>query len=138
MQGFAARYSNDIARDLARGFSFAGWSHSPEPTEEAARAALVIIKIDKRTGDEREIAYDGEIAYCAEAQGYLPALAGLSAYFAEDADEAVELARADDRFDGINLYVFPAEYLSEDQDAAVFGIGSALVRPTGPATLVED
>jgi hypothetical protein len=137
MHGFAARYSNNIARDIERGFSFAGWGHSPEPTEEAARAALVRTDYDA-DGNEREIAYDGEIAHCPEAQGYLPALAGLSAYWAEDADEAVELARADDRFDGIALYVFPAEYLDDDQDAAVFGAGSAIVRATGPATLIED
>jgi hypothetical protein len=134
MQGFAARYSNDIARDLARGFSFAGWGLSATATESEMRASISDPESNDYHADHDAV----EIAYCAEAQGYLPALAGLSAYWAEDADEAIELARGDDRFDGINLYVFPAEYLDSDQDAAVFGAGSALVRATGPATLVED
>jgi hypothetical protein len=141
MQGWAARYSRDITADFARGFSFAGWSLTPAATEADARAAMT--RYDEReTADgepiEVEIAYEGEIAYCAEAGGYLPVLAGLSAYWAGDRDEAVELARSDERFAGLPLFVFPAEYIGEDQDADVFGPGSALVRPAGDAEAVTE
>ena len=121
MAGYAARFSNDIARDFARGFSFGGWGFTPAATEGAALDAA------------REYGYaDPEVAFSEDAGGYLPILAGLSAYYDADEARAIESARRDERFSGVALWVFPAEYLGQDEDS-----GAALVRPTGEATRVS-
>jgi len=128
---WAARFSNDIAADLARGFSWAGWSFQPATSAEACQA-----QIDEYAGDGLR-AYETEPAYNDELGGWLPMRPGLTAFVGDDADEAIERARRDDRFDGATLYVFECEYVSDDEDALVFGSGIERVKPVSAATLVE-
>lgn len=119
--GFAARWSADIAGDLRRGHSFAGHGFRPAASAEDARKALYAHNV-----------YDA-VVYSVDLGGWLPALEGLSAYFDEDRATAIVLARQDRRWAGRRLYVFRAEYLCEDTDTEVVGVGAAVVRVCGDA-----
>lgn len=121
MTGWAARYSSNITRDIERGYSFAGWAIDPAPTEEQLRSDLV-----KHYGWSRLNAERIRVEYTDDLGGYLPAHDGLCAWYAEDRDDAVDMALQDSRFDGIPLYVFRAEWIKQDPED-----GTDIVRPIG-------
>lgn len=141
---WAARYSTDIARDFARGRSFAGWSLSPAPTPRAAwREYAEVFWYDRlqhpRYADEDE-ALDSLIDDL-EREGYEPlpvedgsgwviTTPGLCAFVGDTPGDAIDLARsAGWRFEGIPLWVFEADELGPDPAEPEF----SLVRPRGPA-----
>lgn len=112
---YAARYSEDIKRDIRRGYSYAGWGINPFPTRREC---------------EEEWPHH-EARYSRELGGWLPALRGLCAAGTGDTpEEAIEnigdgLAGFED--DIAPLWVFPCIIIGYDE------YDWPVVRPCGPA-----
>ena len=124
MRGWAARYSESIRADLARGYSYRGWALDPISDRE---------EWDALEDYEREW-YGSDfdaLAYAPEARGYLPRHRGLCAFFASDRATAIAEAREDGRFIGMTLYVFPADFIDTDLTDL-----TAIVRAVGEAAKV--
>jgi len=120
----ALRYSNDIRRDLRRGYSYAEWALAPYSTRA-----------------ECESDWPGNTArYSRELGGWLPAHSGLCAAaceWGETFEDAVDAALANMRSvdgmeeAGVPLWAFEAVQVGSDP------YGWPLVRPDGPARRVR-
>lgn len=145
---WAARYSRDIAVDVARGYSYT--SRRAATARDAwaifaEYAAAHILYHPRYEHDDFEAALDAAIEalearglHAAPVEGgWAIALPGLSAYAAETVREAIELALRDTRFRGMPLWVFPCVVICDDQDAATHWPGAAVVRPAGRARRVD-
>lgn len=148
---WAARYALEAPERGAR--SFVGWSAACSTPEQAWWEWLEyaepdrLFRLAERVGDDEALArlraeWEDRgygVARVPGTDGWLVTLPGVSAFVADTPEEAVALARADERFEGMPLWVFPARVLEEDQDAAVYGhqAGLAVVEVLGPAQRVE-
>lgn len=118
---YALRYSDDIKRDLRRGWSIAGWGCVPSATRA-----------------ECEQEYPNRRArYVRELGGWLPTEPGLCAVVTaeteEEAIEALEYAPSLPGFDEglVPLWIFPCRVVGHD------GEGWDLVQPLGTAKRVK-
>lgn len=118
---YALRYSDDIKRDLRRGWSIAGWGCAPSATRA-----------------ECEQEYPNRRArYVRELGGWLPVEKGLCAVVTaeteEEALEELEYAPSLPGFDEglVPLWIFPCRVVGHD------GEGWDLVQPLGAARRVK-
>jgi hypothetical protein len=144
---YAARFTNNISRDLREMTSSAGWGlplcSSREKAERVLRE-LARERVEARLADRLDEISDQRIEALVEDEvealdlvvaeapegGFYVARRGLSAFVGETVREAVEAALADDRFEGLPLYVFAIEHAElDDEDSGVWSTRIARVWP---------
>ncbi len=117
---YAVRYSDDIARDFERGYSFAGWGVSPYLTEKECSAEWP----------------HHDCAHSTELGGWLPVLPGLCAAgtgdTSEEAQEAANCRSLEGLDDCVPGWVFPCRLVDVDE------YGWDVVVPTGEAMKIKE
>lgn len=148
--GYAARFTNDIKRDLERGYSFSGWGIKPKTELDEFIYELVDAgyfnydyNLIEKFEDEKISAedlldrMDINYTWSEELGGYMPIESGLCAFYSNESEEDAIMAAVKDntetrRFGDLPLYVFEAVDLGEDKtDTNIFGINCRIVKPAG-------